>query len=104
MTSNPLHQTTIPMPAPLCRLCLGDDPKLRKYKDGTADLICDRCWQPETTLPQLHGWQFQPDQDAPGLYLQCATLAQRETIMRALGWYPGCPEYRSDTPNGLQSA
>jgi hypothetical protein len=55
------------------------------------------------SLPQLHGWQFQPDQDAPGLYLQCASAAQRDAIMRALGWYPRCAEYRSDTPDGLYS-
>lgn len=40
----------------------------------------------QTTLPVLEPSQFQPDDDSPGLYLQCTNKAQRETIMRALGW------------------
>jgi len=36
-------------------------------------------------LPQLEPWQFQPDNDSPGLYLQCSSAAQRDAIMRALG-------------------
>jgi hypothetical protein len=39
-------------------------------------------------FPQLEPWQFRPDLDdaSPGLYLCCVNLAQREAVMRALGW------------------
>jgi hypothetical protein len=37
------------------------------------------------TVPRLPAWAFQPDADAPGLYLQCQTVEQRAAIMRALG-------------------
>jgi hypothetical protein len=43
-------------------------------------------------VPQLEDWQFKPDNFddcyCPGLYLQCVDMAQREAIMRALGWRP----------------
>ena len=38
--------------------------------------------------PQLPAWCFQPDEDTPGLYLQCETTEQREAIMRLLGAPP----------------
>ena len=31
---------------------------------------------------------MQPEDGTPGLFLQCNTGAQREAIMRALGWRP----------------
>ena len=37
-------------------------------------------------FPQLEPWQFAPDHDCPGLYLRCVNRAQREAVMRALGW------------------
>ena len=42
----------------------------------------------QTTAPQLPVWCFQPDEDSPGLYLQCESGEQREAVMRALGWTP----------------
>lgn len=39
-----------------------------------------------SSTPQLEAWQFQPDRDCPGIYLLCSTAAQREAVMRALGW------------------
>lgn len=32
------------MPRPLCRICLGDEPKLRAIGGG-HDMICDACWE-----------------------------------------------------------
>lgn len=37
------------------------------------------------SLPTLPFWAFQPEEDTPGLYLQCETIEQRVRIMRALG-------------------
>lgn len=37
---------------------------------------------------QLEIQQFQEDKDTPGLYLQCASVNQREAVMRLLGWSP----------------
>ena len=36
-------ETTIQMPRPLCRLCWGENPKLRDTRLG-ADMLCDNCW------------------------------------------------------------
>ena len=67
------------------------------FRVGDVRALAEAAQQPS----QLHGWQFQPDNDSPGLYLQCSSQAQREAIMRALGWWPNMPEYREDTPTGL---
>jgi hypothetical protein len=67
------------------------------FRVGDVRALAEAAQQP----PQLHGWQFQSDKDSPGLYLQCSSQAQREAIMRALGWWPNMPEYREDTPTGL---
>jgi hypothetical protein len=35
-------------------------------------------------LSKLEAWQFQPDADTPGLYIQCADEAQRAAVIKAL--------------------
>ena len=41
-------ETTIHMPRPLCRICLGENHKLREL-GGSHDLICDVCWAAKFT-------------------------------------------------------
>lgn len=38
-----LRRNTVVGPVPLCRICLGEGPKLRALGGG-HDLICDACW------------------------------------------------------------
>lgn len=34
----------MPMPAPVCRLCMGPNPKWRQLAHGLYDAICDQCY------------------------------------------------------------
>jgi hypothetical protein len=64
--------------------------------DDAAWVIAERIGAAPTTaepptIPQLPAQRFQPDDDTPGLYLQCENREQRDAIMLALGWKPEPP-------------
>lgn len=48
------NKATIHMPRPLCRICLGENPKLREVGGG-HDLICDDCWNATFTDKGCNG-------------------------------------------------
>jgi hypothetical protein len=64
------------------------DVLLRDSAIAIAELLEAAGVEPQTEMAglreALEPWQFQPDEDSPGLYLQCVSKAQRDAIIKAL--------------------
>lgn len=49
------------------------------FRDRLSEMIAEK-----VAVAQLRPWQFQPEPDTPGLFIQCVNAEQRDRIIRAL--------------------